>query len=123
VPQPEGISIVPRPGTTASHDFAVVSTGEVDGTNFRVIEDTARPVSGAIVQLVGESGKVVMTQRSAYDGFYLFQFVPPGRYQVRVDPMQLQQLDLLSAEDIEVEITGDGSIAADQRIVLLSTVQ
>lgn len=123
VPQPEGISIVPRPGTTASHDFAVVSTGEVDGTVFRVIEDTARPVSGAIVQLVNGNGQVVRTERSAYDGFYLFQFVPPGRYQVRVDPMQLHDLDLLSAEDPEVEISGDGSIAADQRIVLLPASQ
>lgn len=119
VPQPEGIAIVPRPGTTAHHDFAVVSTGEVDGTVFRAIGGTARPVSGAIVQLVNEKGRVVRTQRSAYDGFYLFQFVPPGRYQVRIDPMQLRALDLMVVEELAAEITGDGNIVGNQRIVLL----
>ncbi|WP_316979678.1 MSCRAMM family protein [Shumkonia mesophila] len=119
VPQPEGISIVPRPGSTATHDFAVVSTGEVDGTVFRVIGGKARPVSGAVVQLVGEKGEVVRTERSAYDGFYLFQFVPPGRYRVRVDPMQLHELDLIEADTPAVEITGNGSIVGGQKIVLL----
>lgn len=79
---------------------------------------TARPVSGAIVQLVDEGGKVMRTERSAFDGFFLFQFVAPGRYAGRVDPARLSALDLLAAEDPKVEITGDGTIAGDQRIVL-----
>jgi hypothetical protein len=119
VPQPEGISVVPRPGSTIAHDFAVVSTGEVDGTVFRIIGEKAQPVSGAIVQLLGDKDKVIRTERSAYDGFYLFQFVPPGRYRIQVDQTQLRELNLFVADTPHVEITGDGSIAGDQKIILL----
>lgn len=75
--------------------------------------------SGAIARLAAEGGKVTRPERPAFDGFSLFQFVAPGKYTVRVGPAQFTALDLLSADDPEVEITGDGTIAGEQRIVLL----
>ncbi len=115
-----GIGLVPRPGTAPIYDFAVATTGEIDGTVFRIDGDAASPVSGAIIQLVDDHGMVLREARSAFDGFYLFDFVPPGRYSLRIDPDQLSSLRLRLEREEAVEIEGDGSILSDQNLLLIA---
>jgi len=118
-PLKPGVALVARPGSFAEHEFAIVTTGEVDGTVFRVFGDSASPVSGAIVQLVDERGNIVREVRSAFDGFYLLDFVPPGKYEVRIAPEQQERLELRTAPQ-QVEITGEGTVAAGTDFVLVS---
>jgi len=113
-----GIKVVPRPGTSPIYDFPVTSTGEIDGTVYRVVGDTAPAIAGAIVQLVAEDGTVVREVRSAYDGFYLFDFVPPGNYAIRVDPGQAKALAIRQETVRSVAIKGDGTVISGQNLVL-----
>ncbi len=84
VPEIEGFSTVLRQGSMPIFDLPVIETGSIDGT----ITSTSdgRPVQGITIQLVNKEGAVVTTTESAYDGYYTFEYVPPGTYTVRVDP-------------------------------------
>ncbi|WP_143131022.1 carboxypeptidase-like regulatory domain-containing protein [Roseospirillum parvum] len=93
-PRP-GVSVVGRPGAVAEVDFPVVPTGEIDGTTYLVKPDGERTeVSNTRLELVDAEGRVVATTRSEYDGFFLFDLVPPGTYRLRVEPDQLDRLGL-----------------------------
>lgn len=118
VPIKKGVSIVAHPGGTARVDFPVVTTGEIDGTVFKVEETKVFPISGAELQLLDGSGKVLRELRSAFDGFYLMEYVPPGDYTVRVNPEQLTRLNLVADGVRRMTIEGDGTIASGQDIVL-----
>lgn len=79
-----GYSIALRPGAMADVALPVIETGAIDGTLYGAHESD--PVQGVAIQLVNESGDIVMTTKAAYDGFYSFDFVRPGSYTVRTDP-------------------------------------
>lgn len=118
IAQPGGIRIVPRPGTTAQFDFPIVSTGEVDGTVFRIWRDGPGSVAGVVVQLLKEDGTLVRELESAYDGFFLFDFVAPGRYKLRVSPEQMSTLGLGVDQEYALEIDGGGTIVSGKDFVL-----
>ena len=107
---PAGVEVVLRPGVTGEMKVAVVTTGEIDGTVYRRRGDWADPVADVNMQLVDKNGKVVKEARSAYDGFYLLDFVRPGTYTLRADPEQITRLDLQMPDTIGIEIAGDGTV-------------
>lgn len=115
---PGGIRTVPRPGTTGSYEFPVVSTGEIDGTAFRVWEDGVNSAAGVIVQLIDADGQMVQEITTAYDGFFLFDFVAPGEYSLRISPEQLAELELTVDQVRAITIRGNGTIVSGQDFVL-----
>ncbi len=110
IPRPEGVAVVVRPGVVGQADFAVVSTGEVDGTVYKRRGTSEQEVADVVVQLLDTEGKLVTEVKTAYDGFYLFEFVPPGRYVVRLDPEQMARLKLTASPESAVEIHSDGTV-------------
>lgn len=120
IAEPEGVSLVLRPGLAAQLDFPVVSTGEIDGTVYHKTGKWANEVRDVSVQLVDKDGEVVKETKSAYDGFYLLDFIRPGKYTLRVDPEQLDRLKMTSVEAQEVEIQGDGTVLNGMDFILES---
>jgi cell division protein FtsN len=88
VPAREALRLVPRIGRTAVLDFPVLSTGEITGTARFEENGDWRAASNLSLQLVDAGGGVIAETRTAYDGFYDFTLVPPGRYTLRLDPDQ-----------------------------------
>ncbi len=82
-PVAKGYRTVPLPGVMSTVDFPIIETGAIDGT---VYYENGSPIAGINMQLVEEGGKIIGKTQSAYDGFYTFEFVPPGTYTVRADP-------------------------------------
>lgn len=82
-PGNEGYRTLPLPGTMPVFDFPVIETGSIDGT---VYYEDGSPIPGMTLELVNSEGKVVDTSETAYDGFYTYEFVPPGTYTIRPDP-------------------------------------
>jgi hypothetical protein len=113
-----GASIVPRPGVFALIDIPVVSSGEIDGTVYRRQGKWANEVSDVVVQLVDTSGNLIREVKSAFDGFYLFDFVKPGKYTVRINPDQMTRLNIAQPPSKATHIKGAGSIARDIDFVL-----
>jgi hypothetical protein len=83
--QPEGYSVIPRPGAAAEVEFLVQETGELDGTVFLRRPGDVREAAGVPLELVTTNGTVIASVKSAFDGFYLFEKVPYGSYVIRVD--------------------------------------
>ena len=69
-----------RPGSLPHFDFPVIETGAVDGTAYR---PNGQPAQGLKLELVGADDRVLQETETAYDGFYNFEYVPPGAYRVR----------------------------------------
>ncbi len=76
-----GVVVTPRPGITATVDLPLVGAGEIDGT---LVRDGGNGVEGVDLELVDVSGRAIATTRSDFDGFFLFESVPYGRYTLRV---------------------------------------
>ena len=80
-PSLPGKVVTPRPGTIATIELPLVGAGEVDGT---LIRSGGGGIEGVELELVDTGARVVQRTRSEFDGFFLFDRVPYGRYTVRV---------------------------------------
>ncbi len=118
IPTRQGIEIVPRPGKTVIVDFPVTPTGEIDGTVFLRRGDAVREVSNVQLQLVDENGEVVKEVKSEFDGFYLLDFVRPGKYVLRVSPDQVERLKLLAPPELAVVVEPEGNVVSGIDITL-----
>lgn len=77
--------VVSHEGAYQYMDVPIVPTTELEGTVY--FQKGTKTVGASAVQLelLDQQGRVVDRVASEYDGYYLFSFVPPGQYRVRVD--------------------------------------
>ncbi len=80
LPVGEGFMATLRPGSLPQFDFPVIETGAVDGS---VYAPGGKPGQGLKLELVDAHDVVLQETETAYDGFYSFEYVPPGSYRVR----------------------------------------
>lgn len=80
-----GVSIISRPGSYAIVEFPVGRTAELEGHVVIADGDDNKPASRALVLLKTPDGDVVAQRRTAFDGFYLFEGIEPGDYQVSLE--------------------------------------
>jgi hypothetical protein len=73
--------VVPRPGIPADVDIALVGAGDIEGA---IVKNGELGFEGLDLELVDSAGKVVATARTDFDGFFLFERAPYGRYTLRV---------------------------------------
>ena len=76
-----GIVVVPRPGVPQIVELPLVSAGEISGTLQR---EDGKPVTGVDIELLDKSGNIIKSVRSEYDGYFLFESVPYGKYNMRI---------------------------------------
>jgi protocatechuate 3,4-dioxygenase beta subunit len=86
-----GISeTIPDSNSYRNQDFGFwqpVSVGDrvwVDANNDGVRQTTEAPIQGVTVQLLNNAGTVVGTTQTNANGGYLFTYLAPGQYQVRI---------------------------------------
>ena len=121
-PSVPGVSLVPRPGHLTSLEFPIVIRGEVTGTAYRRRESDVQPASGVEVQLVDAAGTVVRNARSAYDGFFDLNDVPPGRYVLRASPEQMRRLGLPAPPSRDVVLEPSGTILDGLDLVIVDPI-
>lgn len=95
-PSDEGRSYVLRPGNAVAFEQDLHVTGEVDGHVHCRRNDGGRTgVSGFAMEAVDlDTGEVVATERSAYDGLYILDRLPPGEYRVQATREQAERLEV-----------------------------
>jgi hypothetical protein len=91
-------------------EFPVIVTGEVDGTTYLIVDGARRGIGDLELELVDRDRKVAGVARSASDGYFILNGVPPGEYLMRVSRQQLQRLGLIDMGSHLVTIGPDGTI-------------
>jgi hypothetical protein len=118
VPTREGFEIVARPGKTALMEIAVTPTGEIEGTVYLRNGAAVGPAANVTVQLLDAAGGIVREVRSEFDGFYLFDFVPPAPYRVEVEPEQIRRASLEPPLAHQVTVEGNGAVVSGVDFVI-----
>lgn len=80
-PAGPGVVVTPRPGVPFIVELPLVPAGEAAGYLHRA---SGAAIGGVDIELVTAAGIVIKTTRSEYDGFFLFESVPYGKYQIRL---------------------------------------
>ncbi len=83
-PATPGVVITPRPGVAVSIELPLVSAGDIDGT---LVRAGGGSFQGVELELVNVENRVVARTRSEFDGFFLFEGVPYGRYTIRISTL------------------------------------
>ena len=91
-PSLPGLVITPRPGVVATLDLPLVGAGDVDGTLMRA---GGGSIEGVDLELVDEQDRLVAKTRTEFDGFFLFERVPYGRYSVRISQLAADAIKAL----------------------------
>lgn len=76
-----GIVVTPRPGVAVRVALPMSAAGEIEGVALR---DGGQAIEGLLLELVDAEGRVRATSLSEFDGYFLFERVPYGRYTVRL---------------------------------------
>jgi hypothetical protein len=80
-PSTPGMVMTPRPGVAMTVELPLVSSGDVDGT---LVRSGGGSLEGVDLELVDAEGRTIARTRSDFDGFFVFEGVPYGRYTVRI---------------------------------------
>lgn len=84
-----GVVVTPRPGVATNVLLPLVAAGEIDGVLAR---DGGNGIEGVDLELVDSSGAVRARTRSDFDGFFLFESIPYGRYTVQISALSAQAI-------------------------------
>ena len=103
-PLREGVTVIPRPGSAAQLDLAVVATGEISGTVYRTAHGA--PAAGVRLELLDARDKVIQSARTSYDGYYVISKVPCGHYTLRIAPKQAVPADPRQNQLLEIPPEG-----------------
>jgi hypothetical protein len=76
-----GMVVTPRPGVVVVVELPLVGAGDIDGT---LVRSAGGTVEGVDLELLDVEHRVVARTRSDFDGFFLFERVPYGRYTLRI---------------------------------------
>lgn len=110
VPGRDGVEVVARSAAVAMINLPVVITGEIDGTVFVTDASGRREAVGVELELLDAAGVVRQRTRSAFDGFYLFDQVRPGTYEVGISQGWAESRGRTLPPRRGVRITGEGEI-------------
>lgn len=93
-PASRGIEIVPRAGRVQTAGFAVVALSEVEGSVTFGDSQNGRGVSGLRLQMRNAAGEMEYFVRTERGGYYFFEQVKPGTYDLVIDPEQAARLGI-----------------------------
>lgn len=122
-PATPGMVVMPRPGVAVAIELPLVSAGEVDGT---LVKAGGGTLEGVDLELLDVEGRVVRRTRTEFDGFFLFEGVPYGRYTVRVAQLSADAARIAPALPGVAVVGGAspsihlGAIAAQPRVLQAS---
>src|SRR5207342_922538 len=94
--------IVPRPGVAAKIEIGLVGSGDIEGM---LVQSDGRGFEGLDLELVDQAGKVIASGGSDYDGFFLFDRIPYGRYSLRLTTDSAHAAGVSPEIDRTVEIS------------------
>jgi hypothetical protein len=99
--------VVPRPGIPADVQIGLVGGGSVEGA---LIKSAELGFEGVDLELADSGGKVAGTARTDFDGFFLFDRVPYGRYTLQVSAASATAARIGTDLGVRVEVSSDNMV-------------
>lgn len=112
VPSKKGFSFLPRPGLIKIVMIPIVSAGEIEGTvtySNNLFGSAQEQGRVPLVLTNTVNGEIIETY-SAFDGFFLFNTVPPGNYILQVDKKFLDKKNIETRPPFPITIGHKGSL-------------
>jgi hypothetical protein len=100
--------VVPRPGVPAEVEIGLVGGGEIEGA---VVRSGGLGFEGLKLELLDGAGKVVAAAQTDYDGYFLFERIPYGRYSVRIAADSATAAKVLPDLNVSAEVSEEQSSA------------
>lgn len=133
VPMYPAIQAWPRPGQSVAVNYPVVESGQISGlvriqlkpaasdkTKNKISSETEalreRGLSGVLLQVLTVDGRLHAETRTLSDGYFSFETVYPGRWQVRLAPGQDWYGAKLESGNQTIELTVADGIRDDVSI-------
>ncbi|MGB3712741.1 MAG: carboxypeptidase-like regulatory domain-containing protein [Erythrobacter sp.] len=116
-PAGKGIVVTPRPGIIAQIELPISATGEVEGS---ILSPSGVQKPGVRLELVDRNGVVAATAISEFDGFFLFQRVPYGRYTLQVGEDSARALKVRT--NLSLREGTDVAVDRDNDVVRLGAI-
>lgn len=120
IPATKGLSAVGHTGGIVDLEFPVTFSGEIEGDVVARIPGGDVPARHIGLELLDSRGERLMTTVSEFDGYFLFQEVPPGWYEIVVLPHALERRRLNAPAPLAVQIPAEGGVSAGHLIALMS---
>lgn len=118
-PATKGIVVIPRPGVATVIELPISPSGEVEGV---LQSPSGADLPGVVLELIDARGALVAATMSEFDGFFLFERIPYGRYSLRVAADSARALSVSTRIENLVEL-GRGKDIARLGIVRLTAGQ
>jgi len=118
-PMYRGITISPKQGAFTQVAIPIIYAGEVEGEVYLKGEDSedARPAFKADIELVDSDGKVVATKKTEPDGYFLFERVRIGRYNLRLSKEYLRRYQSHS-EGVSLQISKEEINSVGNKLII-----
>ncbi len=98
-------TVMLRPAQVVYLDFPMVGTGDIEGSVFIQKGEDRKEARGIILKLYDlKTKQLVSTKISEFDGYYVFQQLPMGDYEITIDEDQAKELGLTQVKRIKFRI-------------------
>ncbi|MBU1074242.1 carboxypeptidase-like regulatory domain-containing protein, partial [bacterium] len=94
LPSGEGVRATGHPGGHVVLEFPVTYSGDIEGTVYARTPGGDIPLRNIGLELVDLAQRSVRKTVSEFDGYYLFQEIPPGWYEIHVIPETIARKNL-----------------------------
>jgi len=120
-PGKDEFSFVADPNQYKRIEIPFYRTGVIDGTVYIVRDGEKQPRGGLRIQIKGVDVDFEETIRNFSDGSYYAMDMPPGNYTAKVDPSQLEFLNVYQEDgalEFEIQALAEGDFVENLDILL-----
>jgi len=118
IPSLQAVRAIGHPGAHLALEFPVTYSGDIEGTVFLQTPAGRTPLRNVGLELVDLKQRRIRTTVSEFDGYYLFQGIPPGWYEVHVIESSLTRRNLRPTPPLAAAVPVDGGVVAGNDFVL-----
>lgn len=110
--------VVPRPGVPAEVEIGLVASGDIEGS---IVKNGGLGFEGLDLELVDSTGTVVGAARTDFDGYFLFDRVPYGKYRIRLAESTAEAIGMPRELGLELTVSDEqpvvrlGATSLDRR--------
>ncbi len=118
LPSVDTVRATGHPGGHVMLEFPVTFSGDIEGTVYVRTPDGDLPLRNIQLELVDLSQRTLRRTVSEFDGYYLFQEVPPGWYEVRIVQESLERKGLRMPAPVAAQIPPEGGVSDRNDFIL-----